>query len=299
MTKPPGTRRGDPRLYQISVLSAFLLFGTLFLEFRVGIVQIALVAGSVMVVQALGTRLGRLPAFDPRSPLISALSLCLILRVDQPWLAAAAAAVAIGSKFLLRWNGKHIFNPTAFGIVVVVALSDRAWFSPAQWGSAPTVAFLVACLGGLVVHRAARSDVAYAFAATYAGVVMARAAWLGQPWSAPAHQLANGARLRFTFFMISDPKTTPNARPARLLYGALVALGAAFVSFVLFRPGGPIWSLVALSPLVPVLDRFVPGQRYEWTRPTAGVPSKGDTHETMVPGSRPLAPVRALGAARP
>jgi Na+-translocating ferredoxin:NAD+ oxidoreductase RnfD subunit len=147
-----------------------------------------------------------------------------------------------------------------------------------------------------VVNQAARSDVAYAFVATYAAILAARAAWLGQPWTIPLHQLQSGSLLLFTFFMISDPKTTPNARVARYLFGAAVAAGAAFVAFVLFEPGGPIWALVALSPLVPVLDRIFPGLRYEWTRPTAGVNPKGDSHEPIAPRPRPLPVGGALGA---
>ena len=294
------TRAGrlDPRKYQIGILSALVFVGTLFLKFPVGASQIALTVAAALAAQAVCSRLWLLPATDLKSALISALSLCLLLRVDALWLVAAAAAIAIGSKFLLRWNGKHVFNPTAFGIAVVVAWSDRAWISPAQWGSGPTLAFLVACLGGLVVNRAARSDVAYAFAAAYAGILLARAAWLGQPWTIPLHQLQSGSLLLFTFFMISDPKTTPNARPARFLFGASVAAGAAFVAFVLHKPGGPIWALVALSPLVPLLDQLFPGLRYEWTRPTAGAPAKGDSHETSVPGPRAIPGGRALGAGR-
>jgi Na+-translocating ferredoxin:NAD+ oxidoreductase RnfD subunit len=102
----------------------------------------------------------------------------------------------------------------------------------------------------------------------------------------------------FTFFMISDPKTTPNARVARFAFGALVAAGAAFVAFVLFRPSGPVWSLVALSPLVPLLDRLFPGRRYEWTRPTAGTLVKGELHEPMVARPGVLGGARALGAER-
>ncbi len=288
----------DPRLYQIATLSALVVLGTLLLRFPIGTPQIALSLAAAVVAQAICSRVWLLPTLDVKSALISGLSLSLLLRVDSPWLVAAAAAIAIGSKFLLRWNGKHVFNPTAFGIAVVVACSERAWISPAQWGSGLTVAFLVACLGGLVVNRAARSDVAYAFAATHALILFARAAWLGDPWTIPLHQLQSGSLLLFTFFMISDPKTTPNARIARILFGAMVAAGAAFVAFILQKSGGPIWSLVALSPLVPILDRILPGLRYEWTRPTAGAPVKGDKHETPAPGPRALPDGLTLGAGR-
>src|SRR5207253_670307 len=83
------------------------------------------------------------------------------------------------------------------------AITDRAWVSPGQWGSAAVFAFFLACVGGLVVNRAARSDVTYAFAAAYLGLVFGRSIWLGEPMSIPLHRLENGATLIFTFFMIS------------------------------------------------------------------------------------------------
>ncbi|HET9952180.1 MAG TPA: RnfABCDGE type electron transport complex subunit D [Candidatus Eisenbacteria bacterium] len=295
---PTPNKRLDPRLYQIGCLAALLVYGLFWRSFDVSPAQIVLTVGAALAAQALGTRWARLPAFDAKSALISSISLCLLLRVDALWLAPAAAVIAVGSKFLVRWNGKHVFNPTNIGIAVVVALSDRAWISPAQWGAGPTIAFLVACLGGLVVNRAARSDVTYAFLGSYAAILFARAAWIGQPWSVPLHQLESGSLLLFSFFMISDPKTTPNARVARVVFGALVAAGAAFVAFVLFKPSGPVWALVALSPLVPLMDRILPGRRYEWTRPTAGTLVKGVPDESMVARPRDLGGARVLGPER-
>jgi len=73
--------------------------------------------------------------------------------------------------------------------------------------------------------------------------------------------------LLFAFFMISDPKTTPDSRAGRILFALLVALGAGFVQFKLFRTNGLLWSLAAGSLLVPLLDRLLPGARYQWRRP--------------------------------
>ena len=78
-----------------------------------------------IVFAAVGTQFaaGRfvgLATFDPRSALITALSLTLLLRTDSALLAATAAACAIGSKFLIRTNDKHIFNPANFAIVLLL-----------------------------------------------------------------------------------------------------------------------------------------------------------------------------------
>ena len=139
----------------------------------------------------------------------------------------------------------------------MIALTGQVWVSPGQWGSVAFFGFLLACLGGLVVNRAARSDVTYAFLAFYAGLVVGRSIWLGDPMSIPLHRLQSGALLLFAFFMISDPKTTPQSRAGRILFALLVALGAGFVQFVLFRPNGLLWSLV-VCVTVRAADQLVP-----------------------------------------
>jgi Na+-transporting NADH:ubiquinone oxidoreductase subunit NqrB len=256
--------RADPRLYQIASLASLLAYGLLVRGFEIEPARAALLLGASLATQLAATRLARLPAFEPKSALVSGLSLCLLLRTNSTGLAVLAAVVAIASKFLIRVRGKHVFNPTNLGLVATMAASGRVWASPGQWGSAAFLAFLIACAGGLVVNRAARSDVSYAFLLAWSAALFGRAAWLGDPLSIPLHQVQSGALLLFAFFMISDPKTTPDSRAGRVLFAALVAAGAFYVQFRLFRPNGLLWSLAAVSPLVPLIDRCLPGPRYEW-----------------------------------
>src|SRR5438874_9988095 len=98
----------DPRLYQIAALAGLLIYGAFGLDFEVSVVQAAVTLGAVLATQFGCTRFWKLPAFDPRSALISGLSLCLLLRANSLALAVGAAIVTIASKFLLRWNGKHV-----------------------------------------------------------------------------------------------------------------------------------------------------------------------------------------------
>ena len=83
--------------------------------------------------------------------------------------------------------------------------------------------------------------------------------------------MQNGGFLLFSFFMISDPKTTPESRAGRILFAFAVALGAAYVQFVLFRTNGLIWSLLLLSLTTPLWNRLLPGKRYQWN--SAGAPA--------------------------
>ncbi len=265
----PEARHTDPRLYQIAILSGLLLYGLLALDLEIQPLSAALTLAAALATQALFTRIFKLPRFDPRSPLTSGLSLCLLLRTDTAVLALAAAFVTIAGKFLIRVRGKHVFNPTNFGLVAMMLVTDRVWVSPGQWGSAAFFCFLLACLGGLVIHRAARSDVTYALVAAYAAVVVGRAVWLGDPLAIPLHQMQSGAFLIFAFFMISDPKTTPDTRAGRIFYASLVALVAGWIQFGLFQPNGLIWALAACAPTVPLIDRLLPGTLYSWKRPAA------------------------------
>jgi Na+-transporting NADH:ubiquinone oxidoreductase subunit NqrB len=262
----------DPRLYQIASLSTLLLYGLIWIHFDISLWQIAITLITALLTQYAGTRFYNLSAFDPKSPLISALSLCLLLRTDHLEVAALAAVVAIGSKFVIRWKDKHVFNPTNLALVVMIG-SGLGWISPGQWGQVAWFGFLIACLGSLVVTRAARADVSLAFLAFYVGLLFARAVWLGDPLTIPLHQLESGALLIFAFFMISDPKTTPDSRAGRIIYALIVTLTALYVQFGFFRPNGPLWGLIVCAPFVPLIDRLLPAVRYDWSRPTTGQPS--------------------------
>jgi len=266
-------RLRDPRYYQIIVLSTLLLFGVFALDFGIRWQNAVVIVVTALCTQMLGTRLARLPRFDPLSPLITSLSLTLLLRTDEVALAAAAAMIAIGSKFLIRIGGKHVFNPANAALVAMMVLSDHAWVSSGQWGSAAIGAFTLSCLGFLVLTRAKRAETTIAFLLIFATMLFGRALWLGDPLSIPLHQMQNGALLIFAFFMISDPKTTPNSAVGRVLFAAIVAALAYVIQFIYYVPNGPILALILSAPTVPLIDRIMRVQHYRWER-TAAHPDK-------------------------
>ena len=269
----------DPRLFQLAVLGSLLGYGALALDFEVEPRLCGVIAATALATQLGIARVSGL-AFDARSALVSALSLCLLLRTTSATTAALAAAIAIGSKLLIRYRGKHLLNPTAFGLAAVLLLRDDAWVSAGQWGSAPVLAAFVACLGSLVIRRAERSDVTWAFLVTTAALLLGRALWLGDPMAIPLHALESGALLIFAFFMVSDPRTTPDSRAARIAFAGLVAMLGFVIRYGLYETNGLIWALVLCAPLVPLLDRVLPGRRFEWGgRHGPGAPIQGGRHD--------------------
>ena len=124
--------------------------------------------------------------------------------------------------------------------------------------------FLIACLGMVVINRARRADVTLAFLLTFSSLLVARALWLGDPLSIPVHQLQSGALLIFAFFMLSDPKTTPNSSAGRWLFGSLVAGATCYAQFWCYRSDAALFALIACAPIVPVIDRLLPAACYAW-----------------------------------
>src|SRR6185369_13022860 len=283
--------RWDPRWFQIGALSFLLMAGLIRLRFDLGLGRVLLILATVLTTQYLCGRACRLPRFDPKSALISGLSLCLLLRTNSWALAVATGVVAIAGKFILRWRGKHLFNPTNFGLVAMMLISGKAvWVSPGQWGDFAFFSFLVVCLGGLVVTRASRADVTLAFLGGWIGLLCARSAWLGEPLAIPLHRLQNGGLLIFAFFMISDPKTTPDSRLGRILFALLVAVGAAFVQFRLFRTNGVLWSLACFSLIVPIINWLLPGKTYEWNEKELAGQLEGPENPALENRERPKSP---------
>jgi Na+-transporting NADH:ubiquinone oxidoreductase subunit NqrB len=261
-------RWSDARHFQIVALSLLLAVNFIWIDFGARPLYSVLAISSALLTQIVCSRLFKLPHIDLRSPLITGLSLSLLLRANDPFLPAIAGIVAIGSKFVLRVDGRHVFNPAGFAIVVLLLASNDVWISPGQWGNGVWLASLAAFLAILVLQAANRSDVALFFLGSHAALLFARAHWLGDPLAIPLHQLQSGSLLIFAFFMISDPRTTPDSRLGRFLFALAVALLAHYLAFFMQIRPALYFALIALSPVTPLLNRIIPARKFEWI-PTA------------------------------
>jgi Na+-transporting NADH:ubiquinone oxidoreductase subunit NqrB len=257
----------DARHHQIAALAVLLAVNFLAVDFGARPLASVLAIGAALATQAACSWWFGLERLDLRSPLITGLSLSLLLRADAPWVHAAAGALAILSKFVLRLDGKHVFNPAGFAIVALLLVSGHVWISPGQWGASIWFAALVAFCAILVLHAARRADIAIFFLGCHAALLLARAWWLGDPLAIPLHQLQSGSLLIFAFFMISDPRTAPDARLGRFIFAAAVALLAHWLAFSMQMRPALYFALIALSPLTLLIDRILPAERFAWTGP--------------------------------
>jgi Na+-transporting NADH:ubiquinone oxidoreductase subunit NqrB len=255
----------DARHYQIAALTTLVIFNVGWIDFGARPLNSALALIGALATQVVCSRRAGVP-LDVRSPLITGLSLSLLLRADEPWIHLVAGVIAIGSKFLLRHDGKHIWNPAGFAIVVLLfTAKSHVWISPGSWGSTAWFAALLAFFAILVLGAARRSDIAVFFLGTHAALLLARAAWLGDQLAIPLHQLQSGSLLIFTFFMISDPRTSPDSRLGRFIFAASVACFAHYMAFFMQMRPALYVALIALAPFVILIDRFLPARRFAWT----------------------------------
>jgi Na+-transporting NADH:ubiquinone oxidoreductase subunit NqrB len=273
----------DARLFQIAFLATLLSIGALVRDFALLPAQMALAFAAGLATQALWIRALGIRHRGVLSAVITCFGLSILLRADSLWVHPLAAALAISAKFVIRVHGKHLYNPANLGVILAISLFPGAWISPGQWGQALALAVWFVVLGGVVVNRAQRSDIAWVFLAAYLGLVALRVSALGQPWTIFLHQFSNGGLLLFAFFMISDPMTIPNRRDARVAYAIIVALAAFLWHFALFKPNGLVWALFFCTPLVPIMDRLWPGEKFEWR---ARQPNEGALSARALPSQR-------------
>ena len=254
----------DARHYQIAALATLLIFNLGWVDFGARPLNSACAITASLLTQIVCSRLAGVP-LDLRSPLITGFSLSLLLRADEAWIHALAGVIGIGSKFVLRIDGKHIWNPAGIAIVILLfATPGHVWISPGSWGSQVWFAALLVFFAILVLGAARRSDIAIFFIGTHTALLFARALWLGDPLAIPLHQLQSGSLLIFTFFMISDPRTSPDSRLGRFIFAASVALMAHYMAFFMqMRPALYI-ALIALSPFILLIDKLLPAERFAW-----------------------------------
>ena len=244
--------RRDPRWLQIGFLASFLSVGLAARDFPIWHAPVLFAAA--LGTQLLCVRILKLENVGVLSAVITACGLTLLLRSDVWWIPPLAAVAAIASKFTIRIRGRHFLNPANLGITVAMLATPHAWCSPAQWGEGGLLLLWMFALGCMVAHRAFRSDVSLAFLGSWIVLRAARVLWLGQPGPVLLHQLASGSLVLFAFFMISDPKTTPRGRAARVAFAVTVAAGAFALQHVAYAQNPLLWALLLAAPLTPLFD---------------------------------------------
>jgi hypothetical protein len=285
----------DPRLHLASVIITIHVLGQVALDFRVSIPQILVAILSCALIEVALT-FGKTKQFVwPASAMLTGSGVALILRItgqergdhwtwDGWYLFAGIAALSLLSKYWIRYRGIHVFNPSNVGLVAAFLVLGSEVIEPLDFWWAPLdfwmlAAYAVILIGGVLItsrlHLLTLAAVFWSTLAVGLGVLAVSghcmtAAWALQPvcgtyfWSVI---VASPEVLIFLFFMITDPKTIPEGRAARIAFA--VSLG--LVCTMLMAPQttefgakvGLLAGLVVMTPLRFLLDRVFKSERIE------------------------------------
>ena len=253
----------DPRYYQLLIQLFLLSWGFFFLDFINPFYYLALLLIITLLTQFLFTSFYALP-FNALSTINSSLSIVILLHATHWIWIALAGVIAISSKFILRFQNNHLFNPSNIGIVLVLLITDNAWVASGQWGQTLWIILFIAGIGLVFLMGLSQMLTSISFLITFALLLMLRTFWLGDPWVIPLHQLQNGTLLIFTFFMLSDPKTTPHCAQGRIIFGGFIAILSWLLQTIFYIPNAFLYALMFSMPLVYLLNQIFQGQNYQW-----------------------------------
>lgn len=159
------------------------------------------------------------------SAYITGISVGILLRAPAFWPFAVCAALAISSKYVLRFKGRHLWNPSNFGICVVLFLlpASVAMLS-IQWGNNMGSMAVIWLLGSVIIWRLRRFHISATYVISFLVLAVVRSWIIHEPWLSEVSPITGPEYQLFIFFMITDPKTTVRSKKGQCIVAFLVAL---------------------------------------------------------------------------
>ncbi len=250
----------DPRFKLSAIVLTLSLLGQTVLNFKVSVAQILLSILLCAVIEVSVALWREKVILWPASAIQTGVSVTFILRAagtphGDLWnlngiqYFLLAVVLSLVSKYLIRLDGRHVFNPSNFGIVWCLLVlganrvfSEHLWWAPLSPRMVLTMAVIVGG-GASLLRQVHMIPMALAFLATFT-VLVGLFAIGGRSFTAIWHDgPVSGAYywatiafspelLIFVFFMITDPQTTPKSPRGRIAFG----VGTAMVAAALILP---------------------------------------------------------------
>jgi hypothetical protein len=214
---------------------------------------------ALSIVVAIGTELvlgrityGKWP--HPASAYISGISAGILIRSPFLWPYFLTSFISILSKYVLRLKGRHIWNPTNFGVSAMVLLAPATvTVLSIQWGNAVAPMAVIWLLGTVIVWRVGRAHISATYVAAFFVFSFVRSALTGIPWLATVAPITGPMYQLFIFFMITDPKTTVRSKTSQCVVVVIVA----FVEMLMRLAEivyAPFYALFVVGSIAMVID---------------------------------------------
>jgi enediyne biosynthesis protein E5 len=244
----------DKRYLAPILVTIVLLVGQLTFGFLESWSRTVLAIATAIAVEVVLSRLmwGTWPHLA--SSYISGISIGMLVRSPAIWPYALCSAISITSKYVLRVDGRHIWNPSNFGIVAMLLLaSDTVASLSVQWGNMLLPMVVVWCFGSVIIHALGRFHITLTYVASFIGFALVRALVTGHPFLSEVAPITGPMYQLFIFFMITDPKTTVRSFRGQCLVAFLVAAAEAAFRLLQFVHS-PYYALFIIGPAANLVE---------------------------------------------
>jgi len=217
--------RYDSRFTPPLLITAILLVGQLTFGFLESYSRTALAIVTAIAFEMVLGRIftGKWPHIA--SAYITGISVGILVRSPAFWPYALCGALSITSKYVLRVKNRHLFNPSNFGICVMLFLAYYAVASLSiQWGNYLWPMAVIWALGCAIIYRLKRFHITATYVLSFLALSLVRSLITGHTFWAEVAPLTGPMYQLYVFFMITDPKTTVGTRRGRMIVAFLVAL---------------------------------------------------------------------------
>ena len=188
------------------------------------------------------------------SAYVSGISVGILVRSPAMWPYALGSTLSITSKYVLRLKGRHLWNPSNFGICVMLLLASDAVASLSiQWGNYLPPMLIVWTLGSLIIWQAKRFHICATYVMSFLLFAYVRSWITGHPFLAEVAPITGPMYQLFIFFMITDPKTTVRTKWGQCVVAFLVAL-AEMILRLNESVYAPLYALFLVGPSANLID---------------------------------------------
>lgn len=283
MTSAPAPAALDPRYLIVFLITLVLVLG----EARYGILggydRLATALGICLVTEVVLSWWLRGRVANLASAYITGISLSLLIKPQANilWPFALGAFLAIASKYVLTYRGRHLWNPSNFSIALLLLVAaDSVAVLSHQWGNDLRINLVIWTFGLVIAWRAKVLHVTLAYVACFILFALIRNAIVGGPLLAELAPITGPMYQLFVFFMVTDPRTTVSTRKGRIIVVAIVALAETLIRLAgefqvpLLRPfyvSPPLLALAIVGPIAMWWDLWRTARRpeYEARRPAS------------------------------
>ena len=188
------------------------------------------------------------------SAYISGISVGILLRSPAFWPYALCSVLAIMSKYVIRWRGRHLWNPSNFAIsAMLLIVPEYVATLSMQWGNTIWPMLIVWALGALIVFRVHRFHITATYVISFIALAFLRSFITGHPFQAEVAPITGPMYQLFIFFMITDPRTTVKPRWAQCLVAFMVAV-VEMILRLFENVHAPYYALAIVGPIANVIE---------------------------------------------